>query len=164
MHEHLRAAADVAQVRPGLDIRQVDAITQCFLFFFSSRRRHTRLQGDWSSDVCSSDLRPRFVLPDRRHDAGWSGGGGSCSAEAHAHVRCSQTANVSPCRAALGVAGHPDGEDRKSTRLNSSHLVISYAVFCLKKTNTTATASASTESAKTDILLSIRCSPSFKSR
>src|SRR5256885_12268590 len=32
---------------------------------------------------------------------------------------------------------HPEGElsqaDRKSTRLNSSHLVISYAVFCLKK-------------------------------
>src|SRR5256885_2353503 len=28
-------------------------------FFFSSRRRHTRLQGDWSSDVCSSDLDPR---------------------------------------------------------------------------------------------------------
>src|SRR5256885_6819757 len=26
-----------------------------------------------------------------------------------------------------------DGRDRKSTRLNSSHLVISYAVFCLKK-------------------------------
>ena len=25
-------------------------------FFFSSRRRHTSLQGDWSSDVCSSDL------------------------------------------------------------------------------------------------------------
>src|SRR5438876_9353332 len=27
-----------------------------FLFFFSSRRRHTRWTGDWSSDVCSSDL------------------------------------------------------------------------------------------------------------
>src|ERR1022692_338900 len=27
-----------------------------FIFLFSSRRRHTRLQGDWSSDVCSSDL------------------------------------------------------------------------------------------------------------
>src|SRR3989454_1460946 len=26
------------------------------VFFFSSRRRHTRLQGDWSSDVCSSDV------------------------------------------------------------------------------------------------------------
>src|SRR5690348_18102780 len=30
-------------------------------FFFSSRRRHTRWTGDWSSDVCSSDL--WFVLP-----------------------------------------------------------------------------------------------------
>src|SRR3989454_4393735 len=29
----------------------------------------------------------------------------------------------------------PDDRDRKSTRLNSSHLVISYAVFCLKKKN-----------------------------
>src|SRR5256885_10454528 len=32
-----------------------------FFFFFSSRRRHTRLQGDWSSDVCSSDLLVRTV-------------------------------------------------------------------------------------------------------
>src|SRR2546430_13745509 len=29
------------------------------LFFFSSRRRHTRFDCDWSSDVCSSDLSPR---------------------------------------------------------------------------------------------------------
>src|SRR5690348_9826678 len=29
-----------------------------FFFFFSSRRRHTRWTGDWSSDVCSSDLIP----------------------------------------------------------------------------------------------------------
>src|SRR2546421_8676372 len=28
-----------------------------FFFFFSSRRRHTRSDRDWSSDVCSSDLR-----------------------------------------------------------------------------------------------------------
>src|SRR5256885_14295670 len=34
------------------------------MFFFSSRRRHTRLQGDWSSDVCSSDLPPLHL--DRR--------------------------------------------------------------------------------------------------
>src|SRR5207248_6938807 len=27
-----------------------------YYFFFSSRRRHTRSYGDWSSDVCSSDL------------------------------------------------------------------------------------------------------------
>src|SRR5256885_10468169 len=35
-------------------------------------------------------------------------------------------------RALLG-AGRSRRQDRKSTRLNSSHLVISYAVFCLKK-------------------------------
>src|SRR5256885_8491065 len=32
------------------------SLSEIRLFFFSSRRRHTRLQGDWSSDVCSSDL------------------------------------------------------------------------------------------------------------
>src|SRR2546426_5083715 len=31
-------------------------------FFFSSRRRHTRLQGDWSSDVCSSDLHDTAIV------------------------------------------------------------------------------------------------------
>src|SRR2546426_6701635 len=36
-----------------------------FFFFFSSRRRHTRLQGDWSSDVCSSDLAPPAGAPQR---------------------------------------------------------------------------------------------------
>src|SRR5688500_20102218 len=38
------------------------------MFFFSSRRRHTRLQGDWSSDVCSSDLSAKYcslAWPDR---------------------------------------------------------------------------------------------------
>src|SRR5256885_7914241 len=34
---------------------------------------------------------------------------------------------------ACGAGRAPTGRDRKSTRLNSSHLVISYAVFCLKK-------------------------------
>src|SRR5205814_10001077 len=33
----------------------------------------------------------------------------------------------------LGLDGRRDPRDRKSTRLNSSHLGISYAVFCLKK-------------------------------
>src|SRR2546430_8026116 len=31
---------------------------QYVFFFFSSRRRHTRFDCDWSSDVCSSDLQP----------------------------------------------------------------------------------------------------------
>src|SRR5438445_13680934 len=49
------------------------------MFFFSSRRRHTRYWRDWSSDVCSSDLAPaedqhRGAGQDRRSDR--RGGGG----------------------------------------------------------------------------------------
>src|SRR2546430_6951019 len=36
-------------------------------FFFSSRRRHTRFDCDWSSDVCSSDLLLPKGLAERRH-------------------------------------------------------------------------------------------------
>src|SRR5256885_13167413 len=39
-------------------------------FFVSSRRRHTRLQGDWSSDVCSSDLPGNVLGQDIQHLAG----------------------------------------------------------------------------------------------
>src|SRR2546427_9210414 len=40
--------------------------TRCcplIFFFFSSRRRHTRFDCDWSSDVCSSDLVCRYCQP-----------------------------------------------------------------------------------------------------
>src|SRR5256885_8766114 len=98
-------------------------------FFFSSRRRHTRLQGDWSSDVCSSDL--RLELVEDRDDL------------ARLHARLvdveHDVVGVAFGLEAVDVAA-PQlevplevREDRKSTRLNSSHLVISYAVFCLKK-------------------------------
>src|SRR2546430_11069400 len=36
-------------------------------FFFSSRRRHTRFDCDWSSDVCSSDLGPSRTVPRNTH-------------------------------------------------------------------------------------------------
>src|SRR5690606_40748872 len=36
---------------------------QSRLFFFSSRRRHTRFSRDWSSDVCSSDLEVKNFHP-----------------------------------------------------------------------------------------------------
>src|SRR5256885_6886654 len=42
----------------------MDVTIDCMFFFFSSRRRHTRLQGDWSSDVCSSDLKVDGVAGD----------------------------------------------------------------------------------------------------
>src|SRR5258706_9461940 len=38
---------------PGAGVRTCPSV---LFFFFSSRRRHTRLVSDWSSDVCSSDL------------------------------------------------------------------------------------------------------------
>src|SRR5256885_3873851 len=49
----------IGEIGKCLSDCQMDAETYCLVsvgFFFSSRRRHTRLQGDWSSDVCSSDL------------------------------------------------------------------------------------------------------------
>src|SRR5688500_19360725 len=55
------------------------------------------------------------------------GKGGGQAAGGPARVRPRAALGVEPRR----LAGVP--EDRKSTRLNSSHLVISYAVFCLKK-------------------------------
>src|ERR1017187_10671732 len=82
------------------DLHSCSAGSHVLFFFFSSRRRHPRYIGDWSSDVCSSDL-----LPIRRPPP--------------------------PCiRQCWPIATCPD---RKSTRLNSSHRCISYAVFCLKK-------------------------------
>src|SRR5690606_14924410 len=46
------------------------ASTVSLLFFFSSRRRHTRFSRDWSSDVCSSDLMDsRLVLKVKLPDA-----------------------------------------------------------------------------------------------
>src|SRR5690606_40243520 len=52
----------------------------------------------------------------------------------HAHLAVGEryTAGFSIQRGKLGGRG---GADRKSTRLNSSHVKISYAVFCLKKKN-----------------------------
>src|SRR5256885_5276335 len=89
-------------------------------FFFSSRRRHTRLQGDWSSDVCSSDLRSGRRRHGRRHVRG------RAASRRDGHLLAARFLRV--VLLLLDVV-----EDRKSTRLNSSHLVISYAVFCLKK-------------------------------
>src|SRR5256885_11976941 len=51
-------------------------------------------------------------------------------AEARAQGDLSENAEY---EAAKDRQGFIEGRDRKSTRLNSSHLVISYAVFCLKK-------------------------------
>src|SRR5206468_8134491 len=38
------------------NLSETAEVPECKVFFFSSRRRHTRSDRDWSSDVCSSDL------------------------------------------------------------------------------------------------------------
>src|SRR5690349_22764880 len=92
-----------------------------FFFFFSSRRRHTRSLRDWSSDVCSSDLRLGIHRQPRERRAR-RGVPSSLRIRHHPDLRDHRPA-----------APGPGGADRKSTRLNSSHVEISYAVFCLKK-------------------------------
>src|SRR2546427_2715810 len=165
-----------------------------FFFFFSSRRRHTRFDCDWSSDVCSSDLHvvheevgevlgrdddhgigPRRLQPCAHVAEGGMEGipGGrigqvcaardagrvaanACKYQTHlkllrsfrwwlsssrrrprAPVRAFARRRAWPAgsrpRACPAAARSASAADRKSTRLNSSHSQISYAVFCLKK-------------------------------
>src|SRR3712207_7633049 len=62
--------------------------------------------------------------------------GGSCGMAVHAAVQLAhELEGTDEGRDAVIVVLLPDSGDRKSTRLNSSHANISYAVFCLKKTN-----------------------------
>src|SRR3712207_8525068 len=57
---------------------------QSILFFFSSRRRHTRYWRDWSSDVCSSDLE-LYALHGLLDDVGHGEEGALPVAEALVH-------------------------------------------------------------------------------
>src|SRR2546421_5190776 len=100
-------------------------------FFFSSRRRHTRSDRDWSSDVCSSDLRTSPLC--KSHREGFRRALLLPSEDpARARTACSN--RIETARSSARRRGHARrAGDRKSTRLNSSHDQISYAVFCLKK-------------------------------
>src|SRR5437660_7449688 len=101
------------------------------MFLFSSRRRHTRWPRDWSSDVCSSDLLDLAVRWAEELDI----------RERHGSPLAREREDVAQSRIFLATARptlalqrlEPAIQDRKSTRLNSSHVAISYAVFCLKK-------------------------------
>src|SRR2546429_2141692 len=102
------------------------------VFFFSSRRRHTRCSRDWSSDVCSSDL--IFQEIGARNEE-------AKTLLARAELRraagdlLAARELLEGARTIFDELGTRDEirRDRKSTRLNSSHGYISYAVFCLKK-------------------------------
>src|SRR5688572_31871241 len=60
-------------------------------------------------------------------------GGGGCLEGPGEVEALTDLATHQPQALGLAVGLHALGEDRKSTRLNSSHSQISYAVFCLKK-------------------------------
>src|SRR3712207_8729972 len=109
-------------------------LIRLFFFFFSSRRRHTRYWRDWSSDVCSSDLcqfhlgRSHVFLPSSLREVY------QMPSEIGIFSRfffwCVFITGPHNCYFFMSSVRTVD---RKSTRLNSSHANISYAVFCLKK-------------------------------
>src|SRR5690606_39513226 len=110
-------------------------------FFFSSRRRHTIFSRDWSSDVA---LPIWQLLIGRRLDVRKRGVVHGAVLEDVAERALTPVfirADLShrpaqPHPRVVGDAGRVRRGariDRKSTRLNSSHVKISYAVFCLKK-------------------------------
>src|SRR5262245_2175916 len=95
-----------------------------FLFFFSSRRRHTRCLSDWSSDVCSSDLfgpglQPAKGLPGRLRDA--------LVRNFSLRVFGRGTAAFNATRRALGLLplAHPFEQTARLAR----HLVLTSAAF-----------------------------------
>src|SRR5687768_17709393 len=104
-----------------------------FVFFFSSRRRHTRCSRDWSSDVCSSDLSHLLnciqLTPMGSIKTYLIIFLFSCLLET---ISISAQNRVQKLYSRSLMDGKKE-IDRKSTRLNSSHGYISYAVFCLKK-------------------------------
>src|SRR5258706_5878585 len=112
-----------SHARAGTRVWRVTGVHTCVLLF-SSRRRHTRLVSDWSSDLCSSDL-----------FGGVSGKGLAFFCAALFGQPGLRTWNrlaelrqkLRPEREIVAKNGYhasiraTKGTDRKSTRLNSSH-------------------------------------------
>src|SRR5262245_14372932 len=76
------------------------------VFFFSSRRRHTRCLSDWSSDVCSSDLWHSRLMTERVCDASEI----LDYADNNAAVMATSPGNLNPYK--LGVELYRDVEER----------------------------------------------------
>src|SRR5256886_5381081 len=130
-----RRVQHLAEIGCPRDCGPREAVTDDGFFFFSSRRRHTRFDCDWSSDVCSSDL--LTLVPHTHWDREWY-----LPFEGFREHLIPTLDEVLDLLDRGYPHFHLDGqtalidEDRKSTRLNSSHSQISYAVFCLTKKNT----------------------------
>src|SRR5437870_6738868 len=92
--------------------------------------RHAESQGEKKTLRPGSGNRCRAVTHNLCGQPQYSGGEQEKSRKFPA--RYSGPLHAPQCRGTL-LEGEVTGEDRKSTRLNSSHVAISYAVFCLKK-------------------------------
>src|SRR5699024_11800962 len=100
-----------------------------------NRRRHTRSKRDWSSDVCSSDLAESYEENNCRLVLSYEDDAGNVmETKQEFTMTVTQPADDMVMEDDFPVMDEeePGGQDRKSTRLNSSHVSISYAVFCLK--------------------------------
>src|SRR2546426_9178885 len=115
-----------------------------WVFFFSSRRRHTRLQGDWSSDVCSSDL--YYETFNMFNAAGTTYLGAQVCAYDRTKMLAGQGATQQCFSTSTTYGGLPpadlDGprpppsgapQNRESTRLKSKYPLISYALLLFEK-------------------------------
>src|SRR3989442_3077281 len=144
LHSYIRpdsatSAASTANCRTVLASASLARCLFYYSFFFSSRRRHTRCGRDWSSDVCSSDLRLAREVEKRNPKPAVFYLVLAEQLEARRHFdeaeKLYQKAmELRPMlpepRNSLGLLHMRLGRDRKSTRLNSSHGRTSYAVFC----------------------------------
>src|SRR5688572_31729565 len=97
------------------------------MFFFSSRRRHTRFDCDWSSDVCSSDLRARGIH-EAQHGSRFSR---SLGGERTARGRC-QELRLGRCRPHQRGTGR--SEEHTSELQSQSNLVCRLLLEKKKKT------------------------------
>src|SRR5690625_6775750 len=80
----------------------------------------------------SSAVLPGSPQTEKYAPGGLTGTRGTSPWASKSSLICSDD-QASSVRAATATSSPAIGEDRKSTRLNSSHVAISYAVFCLKK-------------------------------
>src|SRR3712207_7048004 len=90
-------------------------LVDVFFFFFSSRRRHTRYWRDWSSDVCSSDLRSLNEFEPRLYPLLRAEG------DATAPVRTGRDARA--LAAAAGLRRRRGGRPRRGSRRSEERRV-----------------------------------------
>src|SRR5439155_26048668 len=110
---------------PSLTISSHPLSTLLLSFFYHSYAHHRHLPSFPTRR--SSDLYPNKLTCGTSHDGTIDSRGGACNCGGGR--RLARQRGRSLARQAR--------RDRKSTRLNSSHVAISYAVFCLKKKNRT---------------------------